>query len=149
MAAQISHFEQLLNEQYMIAQSFRAKEEEMGAHKMEMEATKLSLENCHLELKALRKENAEILGENEQYQLLLDKQREQEMKLKKQLNEHQKEAESLRIKYKDMAQKLQRETVETRQQLQAAQNVAHGLSDQLKEIENYQLKEIDSEWISI
>ena len=134
----MAHLEQSLNEQYMITQSLSAKEQEMEDVKTEFESTKLSLKNCQLELKTLRKENDDIKKENEQYQTIMDKLREQEIKLKKQLNDQQLEIQSLSSKYNEINNKLQLETVETRQQLQVARHIANNLSDQLEEIQNFQ-----------
>jgi len=68
----------------------------------------------------------------------LDKLREQEIKLKKQLNDQQLEIQSLKGKYNEISNKLHEETVETQQQLQVARHIANNLSDQLEEIQNFQ-----------
>merc|ERR1719295_519384 len=127
-----------LNDQYLIAASVSAKDEEIAAHKLSLEATKLSLQNCRLELKTLRKEHEEIRGENDQYQLIIQQHEDQQTKLEQQLVDRQREIAAVKMKYSEISAKLQRETVETRQQLRAAEQVASGLSDQLKEIESYQ-----------
>merc|ERR1719295_61742 len=138
MEQRCAELESQLNDQYLIAASVSAKDEEIAAHKLSLEATKLSLQNCRLELKTLRKEHEEIRGENDQYQLIIQQHEEQQTKLEQQLVDRQREIAAVKMKYSEISAKLQRETVETRQQLRAAEQVASGLSDQLKEIESYQ-----------
>ena len=53
-------------------------------------------------------------------------------KLEQQLVDRHREIAAVKMKYSEISAKLQRETVETRQQLKAAEQVASGLSDQLK-----------------
>jgi len=138
METQITELETQMNDQYLITASITAKDEQIAASKLTLEATKLSLQNCRLELKTLRKEHEEIRAENEQYQLVIQQHEEQQTKLEQQLVDRQREVAAVKMKYSDISAKLQRETVETRQQLRAAEQVASGLSDQLKEIESYQ-----------
>merc|ERR1719362_28344 len=108
-----------------MTQRLSSKESLLREIKIELESTKISLKNCHLELKTLRRENNEIKKENEQYLELLDKLREQEIKLKKQCNDQQLEIQSLTIKYNEIENKLQIETDETRQQLLVAKHIAN------------------------
>merc|ERR1711897_47348 len=86
-----------------------------------------------------------IKKENEQYLELLDKLREQEIKLKKQCNDQQLEIQSLTIKYNEIENKLQIETDETRHQLLVAKHIANNLSDQLEEIHNFHKSSIDGD----
>jgi len=137
MEQQISHFAQLLNGQYLKQQELRSKDEELITIKREYESIQISLENGHLELRTLRKENAEIKRENEQFCKMLDSLKENEEKLKKEMNAKQNALNELNIKYDELQNKLQQETVSQFEQLQVATDIANNLSIKLEEIENF------------
>eukprot|EP01083_Nonionella_stella_P210176 761147_1 len=86
LQGQIGHFEQLLNEQYLINKRFSSKEEEFSNLKIEFESLKLNSNNSLQELKTLRKENDLIKKENNKYLQLFNKFKQDEIKLKNYLS---------------------------------------------------------------
>eukprot|EP01084_Bolivina_argentea_P289839 497783_1 len=137
LQGQIGHFEQLLNEQYLINKRFSSKEEEFSNLKIEFESLKLNSNNSLQELKTLRKENDLIKKENNKYLQLFNKFKQDEIKLKNDLSNKEYQILELTKKNEEIYDKLKKETVENRKQLQVANDFANDLSDQLQEIQNF------------
>eukprot|EP01084_Bolivina_argentea_P303897 524781_1 len=134
MESQMNELKQMLASSTMIEEELRSKEEELSSLKRSYESHRIAAECSECEVSTLRRENGEIKSENESYLLLLDALREEEVQLKRQVNDQQLEISQMTTKYHQIENKLRKETVETRQQLQVATHFANDLSDQLEEI---------------
>jgi len=117
MSAELAQTTVALNEQFAIVAE---KNDEICAQRLQIEALKKSLQTSQFEL-------AQMTSEKIAVQIALKRNRDDGDRLKKELNDSYDELQSVR-------QAMQRESSETRQRLEMAENAANGLSQEMQEM---------------